>query len=194
VTLLFAVVSTAAAGEKTDILVMDNGDKITGELKSVRQGQLSYKTDNLGTLTVNWDSVASLVSNKTVEVEMDDGSLHYGILVTPSKEGNLALQSDTGVNELALGQVVRINPIHKGFLKGLDGSFSVGASFTKSSDVLQVSVSGDVNRRRRKSYAKLIANAISTGQEDGTTQNINLALTYTRLHRNRWLAGGVGAY
>ncbi len=67
--LVLAIVSSASAGEKTDILVMDNGDKITGELKSVRQGQLSYKTDNLGTLTVNWDSVASLVSNKTVEVD-----------------------------------------------------------------------------------------------------------------------------
>ena len=70
------MVSTAAAGEKTDILEMASGDKITGELESVRQGQLSYKTDDMGTLTVNWDRVASLVSKKTVEVETEDGSLH----------------------------------------------------------------------------------------------------------------------
>jgi len=52
------------AGEKTDTLVLQNGNEITGEVKGLDQGQLTYKTNDLGTLSGAWDSVASIVSKK----------------------------------------------------------------------------------------------------------------------------------
>ena len=50
---LFPIAAVSLASPKrshaarTDILVMDNGDRITGEILSLQLGKLSFKTDNL---------------------------------------------------------------------------------------------------------------------------------------------------
>jgi hypothetical protein len=47
ITLLLAVLfSTAASAKrKDDRLVLDNGDHMTGEIKKLEQGELSFKAD-----------------------------------------------------------------------------------------------------------------------------------------------------
>jgi hypothetical protein len=44
------------ASEKTGTLVLHNGNEITGEVKGLDQGQLTYSTDDLGILSVAWGS------------------------------------------------------------------------------------------------------------------------------------------
>ena len=36
--------------EKTDVLVLDTGDHLTGEAKQLNQGRLKFKTDAMGTI------------------------------------------------------------------------------------------------------------------------------------------------
>jgi hypothetical protein len=129
---------------------MQNGNEITGEVKGVDQGQLTFKTDDLGTLSITWDRVASIVSKKTVLVEMLDGTRYEGVMEKSAEAGQVALRTDDGLEKLAMARIFRINPIKKTFWGGLKGSFSLGASFTRSSDVLQLSASGDVSKRTPK--------------------------------------------
>ncbi len=83
--LLWCVAASPLRAEKTDSLVMQNGNEITGEVKSLDQGQLKYSTDDLGILSVNWDRVASIVSKKSVLVEMEDGARYVGVMEKPVK-------------------------------------------------------------------------------------------------------------
>lgn len=186
--------SPVSAGEKTDTLVMQNGNEITGEVKGLDQGQLTYSTDDLGVLSVNWDSVASIVSKKTVLVEMEDGTRFVGVMEKPADAGQVALRTDDGLENLAMDRIFRINPIKKTFWGGLKGSFSVGASFTRSSDVLQFSASGDVSKQTRKTINSLNLNLITTKETDQSTQNVTLGYAHVRLFRNRWVVPGIAAY
>lgn len=192
--LLCGTASPVRAGEKTDTLVMQNGNEITGEVKGLDQGQLTFKTDDLGTLSVNWDRVASIVSKKTVLVEMEDGTLYVGVMEKPAEAGQVALRTDDGLENLAMERIFRINPIKKTFWGGLKGSFSLGASFTRSSDVLQLSASGDVSKRTRKTINSLNLNLITTKETDQSTQNISLGYAHVRLLRHRWVVPGIAAY
>ena len=54
--------STGERVAKTDIVVMSNGDRITGEVKSLSRGLLQYSTNAMGTLQIQWDSIASVTS------------------------------------------------------------------------------------------------------------------------------------
>jgi hypothetical protein len=44
--------------EKKDIVQLKNGDRITGEVKSLDRGELSFDTDHMGTLSIEWEAVA----------------------------------------------------------------------------------------------------------------------------------------
>ena len=192
--LAWVTASPVWAGEKTDTLVMQNGNEITGEVKGLDQGQLTYSTDDLGILSVNWDSVASIVSKKTVLVEMEDGTRYVGVMEKPADAGQVALRTDDGLENLAMDRIYRINPIKKTFWGGLKGSFSLGASFTRSSDVLQFSASGEASKQTRKTINSLNLNLITTKQTDQSTENITLGYAHVRLLRHRWVVPALAAY
>ena len=58
---VFAFVSlSASAAAKTDIVIVVNGDSLTGEVKSLERGRLRFKTDATDTISIEWDDVAWL--------------------------------------------------------------------------------------------------------------------------------------
>ena len=188
------LVSSVFAAENTSTLVMSNGNVITGWVKGLDQGKLSFGTDDLGTLSVNWDRVATITSSRTVLVHMVDGTRHVGVMEEPPEPRQVGLRTDQGLETLAMDQIYEIHPIKRTFLGGLKGSFSVGASFTKSSDVLQFSGSADISRRTQRFVNSLNLNMITTLQTEQKTQNITLSFAHLRLYRNRWTVPGVAAY
>ena len=60
---LFLVAGLAHAADKTDVVTLVNGDRLTGEIKGLEQGKLSFKTDATGTITIEWDKIATLQTN-----------------------------------------------------------------------------------------------------------------------------------
>jgi len=69
VTLIAALISTsmpAIAADKTDILVFVNGDRLTGEVKSLERGRLRFNTDATGTIAIEWDDVAQISSDQNI--------------------------------------------------------------------------------------------------------------------------------
>ena len=42
------------ATPKTDVVYMNNGVRVTGEIKSLLRGRLEFKTDHMGTLLIDW--------------------------------------------------------------------------------------------------------------------------------------------
>ena len=57
----------------TDVIVFDNGDKLTGEVKSLQRGKLNFKTEATGTISIEWENVAFLSSNQNLQVETSAG-------------------------------------------------------------------------------------------------------------------------
>jgi hypothetical protein len=50
----------AQAQRKTDVVTLYNGDRITGEVKSLNAGILRFSTDAMGTLRVEWQEIRFL--------------------------------------------------------------------------------------------------------------------------------------
>src|SRR6188768_3628660 len=69
----------AFAQPKTDIVTLANGDRITGEISALERGQLEFKTDDAGTLYLEWDKLVSLVAaTRLFEVVTSDGRRFLG--------------------------------------------------------------------------------------------------------------------
>ena len=55
-----SLLAMPAIAAKTDVIVLVNGDRITGEVKNLSYGQLKFKTDHMGTVYIEWDKIASV--------------------------------------------------------------------------------------------------------------------------------------
>ncbi len=141
----------AAWAQKTDIVALKNGDRITGEVKELKFGKLEYSTDDVGTIFIEWDKVIFLKSKSTYELETEEGDKYFGTVDTDTTENKLLVLNQNRTVSLALSRVIRISRIKDSFWKRLDGSGDLGFSYTKASEVGQLILNADVRYRTRGS-------------------------------------------
>ena len=187
-TLLFPAFALAAY---TDAVLLTNGDRLKGEVKGLRQGQLEFKTDSMSTVYVKWNRVAELTAPGTFQVETADGARYDGSLEAAGR-GKLGVNIGLTVVALAFGDVVRITPLKRRFWSRIDGSVDLGASYTQSSGVGQGSLSVDIRTRRRTYEVSAAFDTTITVQPDQpVSSRTALSGSYLWLLRNRWFVPGI---
>lgn len=192
--LLPGLAAPAHARPKTDLVTLKNGNEITCEIVSLQRGKLKVKTDDMGTVNIEWDKVAALSARGLFEIEDLAGRLFYGPLEAVPEKG-LQVATATGIETVPLVSVARLMYIESGFWKRLSGSVDVGFGYTKSSELAQFSADGSVRFTRPTFVAQLTASSYIQRQKDveDTTRN-SLAFGYTRVRENRqFVLGQVSA-
>jgi len=178
----------ASARAKTDLVFIGKADRITGEIKQLSRGILQLSTDNIGTVNIEWEDVDSLSSVYQFRVEDQFGRKYFGaIFMTKSLE--LQVISGGKTQTLPASDVVDITPLEASFWQQLDGSISIGFSYTKATTIAQFS--SDINVRHRTPIRQFVldASSIETAQEDEDTKRREvLSLTYNRLFPGRWFS------
>lgn len=174
--------------QKTDKLILKRGDEITGEVKELDRGKLSYKTDDMGTLSIEWDKVAHLTSTNFFDVENKYGVRYFGRLAASEEPGQLLIiLSDTVA--VRMMDIVAISRINSSFWSRLDGYVDIGLDFQKANDNRQVNGSAEVKYRGEKWYSKLSGSSYFQRQSGAAqTSRNNLSLEGRRLFGNHWSA------
>ncbi|HET6347858.1 MAG TPA: DUF481 domain-containing protein [Candidatus Krumholzibacteria bacterium] len=182
------------ARQKTDLIFLSNGDRVTGEIKQLDRGILQVKTDNIGTLNIEWEDVDSLNSVYQFRVESAFGQKYFGALFL-HRDGTMEVIQSGRAETLHYQLVVAITPLEASFWQRLDGSISIGFSYTKANSLAQMN--SDLNIRYRTPLRQLVLDAsnIATSQSNEATQKReDISLTYNRLFPGRWfLTTGAGA-
>jgi hypothetical protein len=167
------------------VITLHNGDHITGEIKSLEYGQLSLSTDDMGTIYIEWGAIAGIESNYVFDVEEIGGGRYSGVLGT-TPAGAVTVASPGGTGEIDHQRVTRIAQLESGFWSRIDGSFSAGYSFSKSSDVTVISGGFDATYRAEDIAAALNIDVNSTtSPEQGQQDRDKVAFTYQWLRENR---------
>ena len=180
-----------AWAQKTDLVVLRNGDRITGEVKNMRNAKLQFSTDDAGTLYIEWNKILALTAKAYFEVEVEDGTVYYGSLEPGDLRSEIDVISDTARVSLFKFAVVAITPIKNRFWARVNGAASLGFSYTKASEVAQYNLNGDVNHRSKEGMTSATLTAVNTAQTDKeNSRRNNLTLRYTRFLRHRWYVGG----
>jgi len=194
----FGSAGPVIAAPKTDILVFVNGDRLTGEVKGLERGQLSFKTDATGTISVEWDKVASLQTNQYLTVETTSGLRYFGRVPEAMKEGTLRLQveADSKGWDLPLADIVRAAPIEKGKLVDrLDGYVTAGYNYTKATDLQQFTFTGGLSSRDERRQWSLDGSTTMNSQDgQDDTSRFDIGLTNRRFLADRWFAQGFGSF
>lgn len=185
----------AARAQKTDVVTLANGDRITGEIERLERGRLEFSTDDAGTLYLEWDKLVSLVSTTRIfDVVTTDDRRYLGSL-GPSAARTLAMIEAGGTTTLQMAQVTWISPIGRGFWKKLDGSVDVGFNYTQSSGIAQLNLNTKTSYRRPGFQARVNLSATGTATEDIDNRDDRGAVdvAYIR-YREGWVLSGWGRF
>ena len=90
VVLSFALLLAAPlyARDKSDVIIMKNGDRLTCEIKSLDANTLFISLDYiLSTQSVDWSKVDHVESKQLFIVKTQDGLVYSGTLSTPTTPG-----------------------------------------------------------------------------------------------------------
>jgi hypothetical protein len=199
--LLFAV--PLYAREKSDVIVMNNGDRLTGEIKGLDSGVLYVSFDYiLGTSSVDWSKVNHLESKQQFLVKAEDGSVYTGTLKTAESSGGsrpIKIEITEAPEKSVVVEQTRIvvvDQIADKFLQRFNGSINSGIIYSKGNQSTQYNLSSDVEypRERWSAGANYASNLSSNSGSTVSTRN-SLGLDYLRLLRwNNWYYTGLGGF
>ena len=194
IALLGLFVGAAALAQKTDVLVLQNGDHFTGEIKSYNQGKLAVDTSGVGWIYVKWSHLVSIRSEKVFDVETIDGIHHFGSLAPSDPPGELTIVSGPDSLTVPFFQVFDLAPVFQSFWRRWEGSFDLGFNYTNSSKLVQFNLNGEATFRMRT--AEVVAGVTSFfSRQNGETaaERGSVGLRLDRYLKCRWLLEiGVG--
>ena len=151
---------------KTDIVYLKNGDRITGEVKSLDRAILEFSTDHMGTVFIEWENILEVVSSTGQTIELANGQRFYGPLAKPEGREMVTVNTEQGPVGLSIVDVVSMYPVEAGFWDRLDISANLGFSWDKASDVGKYSIGIDTELRNPRFLSRASFMSEITTQED----------------------------
>jgi hypothetical protein len=186
VALIFLAWPAASQAAKTDVIVLLNGDRITGEVMGMSRGKLDYKTDDAGRMAVEWIKLAHVTSPNLFEVEMASGTKYLGRLAATAVNGALVVE-DARPETLAIVSVVGVSKLDAGLFQRMRAYIDLGFTFAKANEATTLTMAGEAAYRGSKFGSALSFNSYAQGQEStATASQGSVELQVTRFLPRRW--------
>jgi len=163
--------STVALAQKTDIITLDNGDRITCEIQELERGRLRCKTDAMGTVYIEWDRVAAIDTDKTLEIELDNGRRYFGSIKPGETAAEMKVtvgQASTPISNNSVAFFRRINPT---FWGKLEGGIDFGVSFNRADNQLDFSLSASSTHTGRSDIFNVELSSLIKKRDGASTTN-----------------------
>ena len=179
------------ARQKTDVIVMRNGDRLTCEIKSLDTDVLYIRLDYmLGTVSVDWSKVDHIESKQLFLVTTQDGSVYSGTLSAASPPGTRptrieVMEPPSKTVELDKSQITKMEQTAQTVLQRFNGQIGVGATYTKANQSTQYNLNANVDypRERWSASASYSSNLSSTKHNTVSTRN---EVEFSALRLLRW--------
>ena len=179
------------AAPKTDILIFENGDRLTGEVRSMSRGRLNFNTDATGTIAIEWDKVRTIISNQYIQVETSSGRRYFGQLIETPDNHRLLVITREGPQAIDTEEVTVMDPIEDTVRDALNVDVSFGWDFAKANSNKTVNFGVDADYRTRlRIYSLKATTVITDSSNQNANERQNLSLQYTRLLKDRWTTSG----
>lgn len=176
--------------QKTDVIIMNNDDYITGEIKKMQFGLVTFKTDDMGTLSIKWTKIKHMLSTHTFEVHISNGNLMYGSLDSSSVHGEILVKDIKNSYKLLQNDIIEITPIKSTFWDKLSGSVSFGFNYTKGTETGQMNFAGTTTFRSKLWNIGADLNSIISFQnEQQTSRKQDFSINIQRSLPSNWLFG-----
>lgn len=189
---LLAGLAPLAHAEKTDVVFMENGDRLTGELRSMGRGKITYKTDIASTIYLEWERISQVEIQRDILVETIDGVRYSGHIGKTDKPDEISVATSHGPVVLKNHQIASMNPLNQSGWRDVVIEVSAGFNIAKANSVSQFNGSGSVSRKTSAHFWSVNTSTNTSSSSDNpSSQRASLQLNYSKLRPNRWLTSGI---
>lgn len=192
---LFALLALLAfdGAASADVIVMKNGDRITGDISRVWGDDVSIEPEYADEFDVEIDQVRYIESDDEFEITLDDGR-EITALLRADEQGNQIVVYDDESHHVPLTSLIDVEEPDEYFdwSSNIDWSSTVRRGNTDS-DTTRLNVDATVSVGDHRHVTTITLNDEAT---DGTkTKEQGLATySYNWLFGARWFAGGNASY
>jgi Protein of unknown function, DUF481 len=187
-------ITPASARRDDDVVILKNGDRLTGEIKTLQRGELSFKASYMAeAVRLDWSKVERLESKSKFLIFLTNGQLVTGSLrvVSAADLGNQNFLIGVENESLTVKQpeVIRILPAEERFWRQLEGSIDLGFSFTSGNNQYQAQLLAATTYRRGDHSMTASIDSVFSGQPKGSsTARKQFTFDYTKqLTRNYYV-------
>jgi hypothetical protein len=188
--------------DKTDVVVMKNGDRLTGEIKGLNSGVLYVNMDYiLGTSSVQWSKVHHVESKQLFIVKTESGSVYTGTLSTSDVPSDRPMEIEVTAGPetkvaIERRQVVKIDQTSQNFWQRFNGDINLGAIYSKGNQSTQFNLDSLVQYPRERwsaqaDYSSTLAS--STGASPSSRNQVDLQ-SQRLLRWDNWFYQGLGIF
>lgn len=153
-----------------DVLTLRNGDRITGEVVRKEGGVVLVRTTYAGEVRVRWDDVATLVTDKPVRLQLEDGTAFEARLQADAAADTAKLPP----GDIALARIAYINPTpeQSGLGWTYERRLGVAANLTRgNTDSGRVRANGEFAARAKYHRYRLWAEGTRASEGGNTTES-----------------------
>jgi len=180
-----------------DVVVLKNGDRLTGEIKGLQRGELKVKADYMAeAVRLDWARIERIESKSTFIISLVDGQILTNVVrllpANSAEVANFVIGSSGAAFRVAQMDVIRIIPAEPGFWKRLEGSIDFGFSFTSGNDQYQTDLIATATYRTgQHSFTASIDSAFSGQPEGDSTTRKQFTFDYRKQLTSRLFVGGI---
>jgi len=195
VVLLLAFLGSSARSTRKDVVVMNNGDHFTGQVKRLQNGLLFLETDYVsGNIALDWNQVQSVQSTAIYRIVLNNGKILEGKIERASGEkagsDDVRIQEATEEVQLPSTAITSMDTKKPTFWRQLQGSIDFGYSYASGNG--QSSLNLDTNATYKTKAWQVTTTESSTfsGQTGASSTNVQeLDTTFAKfLGRNSFVA------
>jgi hypothetical protein len=175
--------------EKTDVLILRNGDSMTGEFKGLTRGLVEFKTDAMSTIYVKWPRVITAATDKEFEIHLDDGRIFVGTM-DPTDSAQVIIRDLIDTLSVPTQSVVEMVRLKRTWFQRLDGNFSLGFDFTQQNNKVDLYLNGEVRYDIPRNRFRLTYDGTFSRQD--SVSNItrrDFRFDYSNLLSKNWFWG-----
>lgn len=162
-----AVLSVTALADEVSL---KNGDHLTGKIKTLVDGKMTFESELAGTITIDLSNIATFDTNEEVEVHLESGTV-FKQRITKSTTGKFGIMGDETLKaqDFVVGTILAINPAKKP-PPAWHGEISAGITGTRGNSVTDnQSFSVNLHKRTEKDRSLFSADYIGAEYEDPDT-------------------------
>jgi putative salt-induced outer membrane protein YdiY len=192
---LLACLCSSAQAARKDVVVMNNGDHFTGQVKRLQNGLLFLETAYVsGNIALDWNQVQSVQSTAVYRIVLNNGKILEGKIERASGEkassDDFMIHEATEEVELPSTAITSIDTKKPTFWRQLQGSIDFGYSYASGNG--QSTLNLDTNATYKTKAWEAVTSLSSTfsGQSGASSTNVQeLDISFAKfLNRNSFVA------
>lgn len=181
----------AGAAHADDVVVVSGGSHMTGTIRQLERGELTFSINGAGRVNINWRNVESLQSTRRLKIGLISGERLIGSIASPSP-GKLEVVTDAGPRSIDISDVGQIHPIEATLIERTTGNIDLGLEFLTANHETDWTLNAELSNRTENYLTTLSINSLLRRRNDATDQRRNrLELDSRRFLDSRWFALGL---